>query len=130
MAELLDEDARDAGVDPRAPRLAAAPHQLSRGSVKVILFAKFARADRATERFRKELARLAVADPYGDYYQYEGCQYQTATQLLDINTKRLVPICFLSEAYLAICEEEFQKTLDPGADGTLFGGSGHRVGAR
>jgi hypothetical protein len=29
-------------------------------------------------------------------------------------------MCFLSEEYLQVCEEEFQKTLDLGADGILF----------
>ncbi|MGC9468289.1 MAG: DUF6259 domain-containing protein [Anaerolineae bacterium] len=88
--------------------------------VKVVLFAKFTWADRATERFRNELVKYAVKDPYGDYQVHPGYQYQTMTQLLDINTKRLVPMCFLSEDYLQICEEEFQKTLDLGADGILF----------
>ena len=72
------------------------------------------------ERFRKDLVRLAVKDPYGDYYHYGGYQYQTATQLLDINTTRLIPMCFLSEEYLQVCEEEFQKMVDLGADGILF----------
>ena len=88
--------------------------------VKMILFAKFTWADRATERFRNELVRYAVKDPYGDYYHYMGYQYQTATQLLDINTKRLVPMCFQSEDYLRVCDEEFRKTVELGADGILF----------
>ncbi len=88
--------------------------------VKVILFSKFTWADRATERFRKDLVRLAVKDPYGDYYHYHGYQYQTVTQLLDINTKRLIPMCFLSEEYLRVCEEEFKKAVELGADGILF----------
>ena len=88
--------------------------------VKLILFAKFTWADRATQRFRDELVKYAIKDPYGDYYHYQGYQYQTATQLLDINTKRLIPMCFLSEEYMRICEEEYQKTLDLGADGILF----------
>lgn len=87
--------------------------------VKLILFAKFTWADRATERFRNELVRYAVKDPYGDYYHYQGYQYQTATQLLDINTKRLIPMCFGSEDYLRICDEEFRKTVELGADGIL-----------
>jgi hypothetical protein len=62
--------------------------------VKVILFTKFTWAYRATEWFRKDLVRLSIKDPYGDYYLYPGYQYQTATQLLDINTKRLIPMCF------------------------------------
>jgi hypothetical protein len=71
------------------------------------------------ERFRKELVRL-IKDPYGDYYHYGGYQYQTATQLLDVNTKRLIPMCFLSEEYLQVCEQEFKKTVELGADGILF----------
>ena len=88
--------------------------------VKVVLFAKFTWADRATEWFREELIKLSIKDPYGDYYLHGGYQYQTATQLLDINTKRLIPMCFLSEEYLKICEEEFKKILELGADGFLF----------
>ena len=88
--------------------------------VKIILFSKFTWADRATERFRKDLIRLAIKDPYGDYYMHGGYEYQTATQLLDINTKRLIPMCFLSEEYLRVCDEEFKKTVDLGADGILF----------
>jgi len=88
--------------------------------VKVVLFSKFTWADKATEWFRKDLKRLAIQDPYGDYYHFQGYQYQTATQLLDINTKRLIPMCFLSEEYLKVCEEEFRKMLALGADGILF----------
>ncbi|MGE5224618.1 MAG: DUF6259 domain-containing protein, partial [Omnitrophica WOR_2 bacterium] len=88
--------------------------------VKVILFSKFTWADRATDRFRNDLIRLAIKDPYGDYYLHGGYQYQTATQLLDINTRRLIPMCFLSDEYLKVCDEEFTKTLELGADGILF----------
>ncbi len=88
--------------------------------VKIVLFAKFTWADRATKRFRDDLHRLAIKDPYGDYYHYQGYQYQTATQLLDINTKRLIPMCFLSEEYLRVCDEEFRKTVELGAAGILF----------
>ncbi|MEI6150728.1 MAG: DUF6259 domain-containing protein, partial [bacterium] len=88
--------------------------------VKVVLFAKFTWADRATEWFRKDLVRLAVKDPYGDYYMHGGYKYFTATQLLDINTKRLIPMCFQSEEYLEVCRREFQKILDLGADGILY----------
>ncbi len=88
--------------------------------VKLVLFSKFTWADRATERFRNDLIRLAVKDPYGDYYVHGGYQYQTITQLLDINTRRLIPMCFSSEDYLRVCDEEFRKLVDLGADGTLF----------
>lgn len=88
--------------------------------VKVILFSKFVWADRATERFRKELVALAVKDPYGDYYMHPGYRYQTVTQLLDINTKRLVPMCFASEDWMDVCRDEFRKLLEVGADGMLY----------
>ena len=88
--------------------------------VKVILFAKFTWADQAAEWFRRHLKRLAATDPYGDYYQYRGYSYHTPMQLQDISTKRLIPMCFLSEEYLKICDAEFQKILDLGADGFLY----------
>jgi hypothetical protein len=88
--------------------------------VKLILFSKFTWADRATDRFRSDLIRLAIKDPYGDYYMHGGYQYQTITQLLDINTRRLIPMCFSSEEYLRVCDEEFRKMVELGADGTLF----------
>ena len=109
--------------DPRLgtfEELKAAIAEIRAMGVKLILFAKFTWADRATARFRKELHKLAIKDPYGDYYMHQGYQYQTATQFLDINTKRLIPMCFLSEEYLQLCEAEFAKILDLGADGFLF----------
>ncbi|MBB4375326.1 hypothetical protein GGD63_008175 [Bradyrhizobium sp. cir1] len=88
--------------------------------VKIVLYTKFTWADRTTERFHRELISHAVKDPYGDYYQYYGYRYQTITQLLDINTHRLVPMCFLSERYLKICQEEFANLVNLGADGMLY----------
>ena len=88
--------------------------------VKVILFAKFTWADRATEWFRKELVHCAVQDPYGDYYHYMGYEYQTPAQLLDINTKRLIPMCFRSPKYLEVARNEFKKLVDLNCDGMLF----------
>ena len=87
--------------------------------VKVILFAKFTWADRATPRFRDDLVRMPSRTPTATT-STTGYQYQTATQLLDINTKRLVPMCFLSEEYLRVCDEEFKKTVELGAAGILF----------
>lgn len=88
--------------------------------VKIILFAKFTWADRATDWFRNELINYAVKDPYGDYYHYCGYKYATPTQFLDINTKRLIPMCFGSEAYMDICRKEFRKFIELGCDGFLF----------
>lgn len=98
--------------------------------VKVVLFAKFTWADRGTTWFRDELIKMAVKDPYGDYYVHPGYKYQTGTQILDINTKRLVPMCFGSEDYMKICETEFMKLIDLGADGMLFDESMHHSPAQ
>ena len=94
-------------------------HEIQEMGIKVILFTKFTWADRATDWFRRDLKRLAVKDPYGDYYMHNGYRYQTGTQLADVNTKRLIPMCFCEE-YLDICCREFQKVLKLGADGILF----------
>lgn len=96
-----------------------------RRGVHVVLFTKFTWADRATERFRRHLIREAVKDPYGDYYMHPGYRYQTMTQLLDINTKRLIPMCFLSERYLEVCREEFAKIVDLEPAGMLFDEAQH-----
>ena len=88
--------------------------------VKIILFTKFTWADQATARYREELKQYAVRDPYGDPYIHSGYRYFTSTQLLDINTRRLIPMCFGSEKYLDICAEEFQKVLDLGPAGMLY----------
>ena len=110
-------------TDPRLgtfEELRQAIADIQRLGVKVVLFAKFIWADRATSSFRDNLIRLSVKDPYGDYYMHPGYQYQTVTQLLDINTKRLIPMCFLSEEYLDLCKVEFSKLIALGADGMLF----------
>jgi len=93
--------------------------------VRVILFAKFTWADRATDWFRKDLIKLAATDPYGDYYTYPGYNYFTPAQLLYINTKRLIPMCFRSEEYMKICEDEFQKLVDLKPAGILYDESQH-----
>lgn len=114
--------------DPRLgtfEELRAAIAEIQSHGVKLIIFAKFTWADRATEWFREELHRMAIKDPYGDYYVYVGYHYQTATQALDINTKRLVPMCFGSPEYQEVCAREFQKVLDLGADGILYDENQH-----
>jgi sugar phosphate isomerase/epimerase len=98
--------------------------------IKVILFTKFTWADRATEAFRNEYIKYSIKDPYGDYYVYGGYLYQTGTQLLDINTKRLIPMCFGSEEYMKVCEREFKKIVDLGAAGMLFDECQHHYPTR
>ncbi|MBC7815181.1 MAG: hypothetical protein H7175_28745, partial [Burkholderiales bacterium] len=51
------------------------------------------------------------------------------TQLMDINTKRLIPMCFSSEDYLRVCDDEFRKMVELGADGILFDESLHHTPA-
>ncbi len=109
--------------DPRLgtrEELREAIREIRAMGIKLILFVKFTWADRGTERFRKDLVRLAVKDPYGDYYMHGGYEYQTPAQLLGINTKRLIPMCFGSEEYLDLCCREFQKVLELEPDGILF----------
>jgi len=109
-------------IDPRLgtfEELKQAIKECQEMGVRIILFTKFIWADRGTKRFRDELKRLACTDPYGDYYVCGGYRYQTGTQLLDINTKRLIPMCFNSEEYLEICASEFKKVVDLGAAGML-----------
>jgi hypothetical protein len=97
--------------------------------VRVVLFTKFTWADRSTDRFRSELCRSAVRDPYGDYYVGPAYQYLTPHQLLDVTPRRLIPMCFLDEHYLRICEQEFDKVLATGADGMLFDEAMHHTPA-
>lgn len=88
--------------------------------VKTVLFSKFTWADRSTDRYRQDLHRLAVRDPYGDCYMAGGYRYQTPSQLLGVSTRCLVPMCFLAEDYLRVCEEEFARILAVRPDGILY----------
>ncbi|MFA9392128.1 MAG: DUF6259 domain-containing protein [Prolixibacteraceae bacterium] len=97
--------------------------------VRVILFNKYTWADRSTEWFRNELIKYAVKDPYGDYPVYHGYQYQTPTQLADINTIRFVPMCQLSQQWRDIANKEFMKSIDLGASGMLYDENQHHGGA-
>lgn len=109
--------------DPRLgtrEELADAIRAIQAMGVRVILFSKFTWADGSTPRYRNELHRLAIRDVYGDAYQHGGYGYGSVTTLLGINRHRLIPICFLAEDWLRICEEEFAKVLALGADGTLY----------
>ncbi len=95
--------------------------------VKVVLFAKFNWADRSTPDFRSKWINEAIKDPYGDYYLHPGYKYETVTQVLDINTRRLIPMCFLSETYLDECVRQFQILVGLGADGILYDESLHHL---
>jgi hypothetical protein len=110
-----DPDPRLGGAD-ELRRAIAECHGLG---VKVALFGKFVWSDRSSERFRTELQRLAVRDPYGDYYVFPGFRYDTITQLLDINTRRFVPMCFSAPDWMEVCRNEFATIVDLGADGMV-----------
>jgi len=134
-----DPDPRLGGAD----ELRRAIAECRELGIRVVLFTKFIWADRASARFRDELAPMSIKDPYGDYYVFPGFRYDTMTQLLDINTRRLIPMCFHSEAWLDVCAREFATVLSLGADGMLHDEAlhhspallcfdeshGHRIGA-
>jgi hypothetical protein len=97
--------------------------------VQLILFSKFIWADRSGEWFRKELVKVASKDFYGDYHVYGGYRYQTPTQLADLSTRRLVPMCQPCAAWRKIADAEFAKLLALGAAGTLHDECSHHGGA-
>jgi len=66
------------------------------------------------------LIKYAAKDPYGNYYKHQGYQYNTAVQLADLNTRRLIPMCHLSSEWRAIADNEFKKAIDLGAAGMLY----------
>ena len=120
-------------TDPRlgtAEDLKVAIKKIQAMGVKVILFNKFTWADRATDRFRRDLIRQAVKDPYGDYYVYGGYQYQTITQLSDINTRRLIPMCMMSGEWRREAGTEFVKSINLGADGMVYDEAQHHANGR
>jgi hypothetical protein len=109
--------------DPRLGsfnELKQAIEEIKKIGVKLILFTKFIWADQSRNDFEEKYLPHAIKNPYGDYSIYKGYQYMTLSQLADVNTRRLVPMCFGSEAYLKICHEEFLKCVELGADGILF----------
>lgn len=110
-------------ADPRlggAAGLRSAIAECQALGVRVVLFSKFTWADESTEWFRDELHRSAIRNPYGDYYPGPAYEYLTPHQLLGVSPRRLIPMCFLHEDYLRVCEREFDKIVATGADGMLF----------
>lgn len=100
----------------------------SRG-VHAVLFSKFTWSDRSTERYRNDLRRLAMKDPYGDAYYYPGYMYMTETQLANINTRRFVPMCMQSAEWRNVAVEEFRKVVALEPSGTLYDECQHHGGA-
>ena len=109
--------------DPRLggyEALKTAIAECQRLGVKIVLFAKFTWADRSSDLYRTELFRDAIRDPYGDTYDHPGYKYNTVSQMLGVSTRQLVPMCFASERYRALCESDARAIVDLGADGMLF----------
>jgi hypothetical protein len=88
--------------------------------VYIVLFSKYTWADESQPWFKNELVKYAAKDPYGNYYKHTGYQYQTAVQLADLNTRRLVPMCHLSPEWREIADNEFKKAIKLGAAGMLY----------
>jgi hypothetical protein len=98
--------------------------------VELVLFNKYIYTDITTEWWTRELHRYAATDPYGiPYGMGGGDQYDTPTQLANINTRRLAFMCTVCKAYQDICVREFQKSVDLGAGGILFDEVVHHSGA-
>lgn len=94
--------------------------EVQKMGIKVILFAKFVWADQSNDDFEEVYEKHAIKDPYGHYYVYKGYQYMSLSQMTNVNTRRLIPMCFGDKGWLDICNEEFKKCADLGADGILF----------
>ena len=97
--------------------------------VNIILFTKFTWADESQPWFKNELIKYSIKDPYKNYFNYNGYQYQTVAQLNDINTRRLIPMCPLSAEWRNIANNEFNKTIKLGASGMLYDECQHHGGA-
>ena len=88
--------------------------------VHIILFSKYTWADESQPWFKNELIKYAAKDPYGNYCNYSGYEYQTAVQLAGINTRKLIPMCQLSSEWRDIANTEFKKAIVLGASGMLY----------
>lgn len=103
--------------------------KMSALGVKPVLFSKFTWSDRSAAWYRDDLHRLAMTDPYGDPYYYPGYMFLTETQLANINTRRLIPMCMRSPEWRDVARGEFEKVLSHGAAGTLYDECQHHGGA-
>jgi len=97
--------------------------------VKIILFNKYTWADQSQDWFKNELIKYSIKDQYGNYRVYPGYQYVTPMQLSDINTRRLIPMCPLSNEWRKIAVKEFNKSIELGASGMLYDENQHHGGA-
>ena len=120
-------------TDPRlgtAEELRSAIQQCHEIGVRIILFTKFTWADRSQDWYREGGFKHAITDPYGDPYPGAAYQYQTWAQLLDINTRRLVPMCHASPDWRAAAADEFKKVVALAPAGMLYDECQHHGIAR
>ena len=109
-------------TDPRlgtADDLRNAINACRQMGVEVILFNKYTWADSSSEWYRKELYRYACRDPYGDTYTFGGYDYDTPSQLSQINTRHLIGMCTACPAWREIAFKEFHKSVELMAGGVL-----------
>lgn len=110
-------------ADPRLgtwQELHEAIAKIQRMGVNVVLFGKFNWADVTTPRYRRELYRFDVKDPYGEPYEHGGYAYLTPTQLAGINRRRFAVMCFRCPGYRNIAAKEFQKVAALQPAGFLY----------
>jgi hypothetical protein len=98
--------------------------------VRAVLYVKYTFADISTDAYRTEYHRWASEDEFGNPHVFAGYAYETLPQLLGVGTRRLAVMCTLSEEWLRICEREFSKVLELGADGILYDENQHHWPAR
>lgn len=109
--------------DPRlgtVEELKQAIQECQQMGVKIVLFTKYTWADQSDPWYKNGGQRFAAKNPYGDPYWIDGYFYQTPTQQLGISARPLIPMCFSSDEYRALCLKEFQSTVELGCDGILY----------
>ena len=88
--------------------------------VEIVLFNKYAWADVTAPAYAKEFRKYAIEDPYGNPYMFNGYDYDTPTQIAEINARHGTGMCQASPAWRMRALEEFRKSVDLGASGILF----------
>lgn len=97
--------------------------------VRLVLFNKYTWIELTTEAYRAGLGAHAASDPYGIPYYHPGYEYQTPVQLAGINTRRFAVACMCDGAWRELCEREFRKSIELGADGILYDEAFHHASA-
>lgn len=88
--------------------------------VEIVLFNKYAWADVTAPAYAKEFRKYAIEDPYGNPYQFNGYDYDTPTQISEINARHGTGMCQASPLWRTRALAEFRKSVELGASGILF----------